>query len=435
MKLTLIMAASIENKDLNEKPFFIQPLTLAYLAGLTPPHVEVQAIDDRFETIDFDEPRDLVGISFHTFSARRAYYLADEFRKRGVPVVLGGHHPTLAPQEALQKADAVLVGEAEGIWEEVVRDAERGQLKKIYKQEQALPFRDLRIDRSIFNGKGYMHVGMVEATRGCPHTCDFCSITAFYQRCFRVRPPTEVAADVESLNEKFIFFVDDNITADREAAKALFRELIPLKIRWIGQASVLATQDLELMKLMQKSGCLGVLVGIETLDDDNLKQVNKSWNIRHRSMAESLKIFHDQGIAVLGSFFLGMDHDTRESLERMADFARSQHLLAALFNLFTPYPGTRLHDVFVQQNRMRIPNWWINPEYKYGSVVFHPRAMSAEELEETRVKLYQQFYGLRSIAQRFMDSQTNCRDPWHAYLFAIMNLPTHWRFLRDRVKS
>jgi len=245
----------------------------------------------------------------------------------------------------------------------------------------------------------------------------------------------EVAADVESVNEKFIFFVDDNITADREAAKALFRELIPLKIRWISQASVLATQDLELMKLMQQSGCLGVLVGIETLDGNNLKQVNKSWNIRHQSMSESLKIFHDHGIAVLGSFFLGMDHDTRESLERMADFARSQHLLAALFNLFTPYPGTRLNDVFVQQNRIRIPNWWINPEYKYGSVVFHPKAMSAEELEETRVKLYQQFYGLPSIAQRFMDLQTNCRDPWHAYLFAIMNLPAHWRFLRDRVKN
>ena len=432
MKVTLIMAASIENKDLNEKPFFIQPLTLAYLAGLTPPHVEVQAIDDRFEPIDFDEPRDLVGISFHTFSARRAYYLADEFKKRGVPVILGGHHPTLAPDEAIQKADAVLVGEAEGIWETVIHDAEHGHLKKFYKQEKSIPFNNLKINRSIFNGKGYMRVGMVEATRGCPHACDFCSIAAFYERCFRVRPPTEVAADVESLNEKFIFFVDDNITADHEAAKALFRELIPLNIRWISQASVLATQDLELMKLMQKSGCLGVLVGVETLDGDNLKQVNKSWNIRHQSMAESLNIYHDHGIAVLGSFFLGMDHDTGESLERMAEFAKSQHLLAALFNLFTPYPGTKLHNAFVKQERIRIPNWWVNPDYHYGDVVFHPKGMSAEELAETRVQLYKEFYGLPSIARRFMDLETNCRDPWHAYLFAIMNLPTHWRFIRER---
>jgi radical SAM superfamily enzyme YgiQ (UPF0313 family) len=433
VKVTLIMASSIENKDLKEKPFwFLQPLTLAYLAGLTPPRVEVQAIDDRFEPIDYDEPRDLVGISFHTFAARRAYQIADEFRKRGTRVVLGGHHATLAPQEAIRHADAVLTGEAEGVWEQVIRDAERGQLQRFYRRDTSAPLSDLRINRSIFDDKGYAPIGMVEATRGCPHLCDFCSVSTFYNHSFRYRSPRDVAEEVERIGRKFVFFVDDNITADREAAKALFRELIPLKIRWVSQASLQTAQDPELMRLMQASGCLGVLAGIESIEPANLRQVNKSWNIANRSLAESLGIFREHGIGILGSFFLGMDGDTPESLNRMVEFARSQHLLAALFNLFTPYPGTKLHETFTREGRIRIQDWWLNPEYKYGKVVFHPKGMSAEELEETRVRLYREFYGIPSLAQRFFDTRVNCRDAWHIYLFAAMNLPAFRRFREGR---
>jgi hypothetical protein len=291
MKITLITAASIKNKKFTEKPLWvIQPLTLAALAGLTPPHVEVQAIDDRIEAINYDEPRDLVGISTHTFSARRAYQIAAEFKKRGVPVILGGHHPTLVPDEALKYADSVLVGEAEGIWEDIVRDAERGQLRKLYRREKTIPLENFRLDRSVLAGKGYMPLAMVEATRGCPHMCDFCSVAVFYQRCFRFRPPDEVVAEIAGLKEKLIFFVDDNLVGDHEAAKNLFRALIPLKIHWIGQGSLQAAQDLELVRLMRESGCLGILAGIESLDDVNLKQMNKGWNTHAQSFSESLKI-------------------------------------------------------------------------------------------------------------------------------------------------
>jgi len=190
MKVTLIEPAMIKTDTFGEKPAWeLQPLTLATLAGLTPPGIEVQALDDRLERINYDEPRDLVGISVKTFTARRAYQIAAEFRRRGVPVVLGGHHPTLLPEEASQHADAILTGEAEGVWLDVVADAARGRLRRVYRQPETREFRDIQVDRSIFAGKRYLPVAMIETTRGCPFACNFCSVTTFFGRGFRHRPP------------------------------------------------------------------------------------------------------------------------------------------------------------------------------------------------------------------------------------------------------
>ncbi len=318
MRITLIEPAMIKSNDFSEKPSWqLTPLTLATLAGITPPDVEVEAVDDRIEEIDYDTPRDLVGISVKTFTARRAYQIADEFRKRGVPVILGGHHPTLLPEEALQHADSILTGEAEGIWEDVLADARLGQLKRIYHQSHTMPFESVRVDRSVFAGKKYLPIGMVETTRGCPFSCNFCSVTTFFGRSFRHRPPKEVVAEIESLDKKFVFLVDDNIVADKESAKELFRALIPLKIRWVSQASLTMTKDKELMRLMHQSGCAGVLTGIETISRANLKQIHKSWNTVGIGYDEALKIARDNGIAIVGSFILGMDEDTPELTERV----------------------------------------------------------------------------------------------------------------------
>src|SRR3972149_3937010 len=190
MKITLIEPAMIKKlKGFSEKPIFcFQPLALGVLAGITPSHIEVEFLDDRFETIDYAAPRDLIGISVKTFTARRAYQIADEFRRRGVPVILGGHHPTLLPKEALQHADSVLVGEAEEVWPDILRDMEHKQLKGIYRQSRPLPFEGAKVDRSIFSGKKYLPLAMVETTRGCPFSCSFCSVGTFFGRTFRHRP-------------------------------------------------------------------------------------------------------------------------------------------------------------------------------------------------------------------------------------------------------
>lgn len=424
MKITLIEPAMIKTDSFSEKPSWqLTPLTLATLAGLTPPDVEVQAIDDRIEAIDYDAPRDLVGISVKTFTARRAYQIAGEFRRRGVPVILGGHHPTLLPEEAAQHADAVVVGEADGVWSNVLADLAAGRLKKHYHLPEKLPFKDIRVDRSIFAGKKYLPVAMVETTRGCPFSCNFCSVTTFFGRSFRHRPPQEVAQEIASLGQKFVFLVDDNIVADKEAAKELFRALIPLKVRWISQASLTMTKDRELMRLMHQSGCAGVLTGIETISHANLKQIHKSWNTVGIGYSEALKIARDHGIAIVGSFILGMDEDTPASLDELLEFTIHERLFAALFNMLTPYPGTELYDEFLRERRFIRSRWWLDPNYTYGSVVFNPKNISAHELEQARLELYRAFYGPASMLKRLWEPKANLQDLWHAFTFLAMNLP------------
>jgi radical SAM superfamily enzyme YgiQ (UPF0313 family) len=416
----------IKTKTYGEKPSWVlPPLTLSTLAGMTPRDVEVEAVDDRIETIDYDTPRDLVGISVKTFTARRAYQIAAEFRTRGVPVVLGGHHPTLLPDEARQHADAVVLGEAEGVWDELLRDASRRKLKPTYAATAPLPLANVRTDASVLAGKRYLPVTLLETTRGCPFACNFCSVTAFFGRSFRHRPPEEVVAAIAETKSSAYFFVDDNIVADREAAKALFRALIPLKIRWLSQASLTMTRDLELMRLMRDSGCAGVLVGIESIEPKNLKQINKSWNTVGMGYDEALRIAHDHGIAVVGSFILGMDEDSAESLGELLEFSIRKRFFAVLFNLLTPYPGTALYDRFAREGRLERPKWWLDEGHTYGTPVFEPRGISAAELARTRMAMYREFYGPASILRRLWDPGANLRDVWHAFTFLGMNVPAH----------
>jgi radical SAM superfamily enzyme YgiQ (UPF0313 family) len=426
LKITLIEPAMIKRDGFSEKPMFtLQPLTLAVLAGLTPARHEIQAIDDRIETINYDEPRDLVGISVQTFTARRAYQIADEFRRRQVPVVLGGYHPTLLPSEASQHADSVVLGEAEGVWRGLLEDVECGRMQPIYQANKNLPLIEMRVDRTVFKNKRYLPATLLETARGCLHDCAFCAVTAFSGREHRCRPVEEVIVEIEGLGKDFVFFVDDNIIGNHQAAKALLQALIPLKIRWIGQASLTMTRDLELLQLMQKSGCQGVLVGMETLDPANLRQIDKSWNIAKIGYPEALKIARDHGIAIVASFILGLDEDTDESLEATAEFAVQQRFFAVLFNLLMPYPGTRLYAELLAQGRLTRPNWWIDPEYIYGSAVFEPKRIRAERLAEKRIEMYQRFYGTRSTVWRVLDRQANTHNLLRLLIFLSLNLPAN----------
>lgn len=403
----------------------LEPLTLGVLAGLTPRDVEVDVLDDRIERIDYDAPRDLVGISVKTYTARRAYQIAAEFRRRGVPVILGGHHPTLLPDEAMLHADAVLVGEAEGVWPDVVRDARARRLKGIYRATGRAPLGPVVVNRAVFAGKRYLPVASIETTRGCPYACNFCSVTTFFGRSFRHRPPEDVVAEIERTGARSLFFVDDNIVADRRAAKALFRALIPLKIRWVSQASLTMVRDPELLRLMRDSGCLGVLVGIESLSAENLRQVNKRWNTVGIGYDRALASLRDFGIAVLGSFILGMDEDTTASLEATLEFAIRQRLFAAHFSLLTPFPGTSLYGTLRDEGRLVIPEWWTDPAYTYGAAVIEPRKMKRAELEAMRMRMIRAFYGPRSIALRLLDRRANARSLLRALIFLGLNVPAY----------
>jgi radical SAM superfamily enzyme YgiQ (UPF0313 family) len=408
MKLTLVYPAVGRKPG---RPYVrswqMEPLAMAVLAGLTPPDVEIRFYDDRLEEIPYDEPTDLVAISVETFTALRAYRIARQFRARGVPVVLGGYHVTLIPEEAAGEADAIVVGDAEPVWQRLVDDARRGRLHPIYQGEAPRPLAGVRPRRELFRGKDYQRIGLVESTRGCPFHCDFCSIAAFHRAKANRRPPREVAADMESCAHRWFFLVDDNFAAHPDWARELCRELGPLRLRWIGQIGLHAARDDGLLELMVASGCRGVLVGMESLEPANLQQMGKSWNLAAESYAQSLGRLHQHGLAVYGTFLFGYDHDDEETIQRSVDFARRQKLFLAAFNHLVPFPGTPLYQRLKHQGRLVTPQWWLDAEGRVGDVVFRPRKMSPQELARQCLQARREFYSWRSILGRVAGLKVN----------------------------
>ncbi|MDR3574653.1 MAG: radical SAM protein [Anaerolineaceae bacterium] len=433
MNITLIEPAMIKRpKGLSEKPIFcLEPLAPAVLAGLTPADIHVQLIDDRFDAIHYANPTDLVGISVRTFTARRAYQIAGEFHKRGIPVILGGHHVSLQPEEASQYADSIFIGEAETLWAQVLQDVSRGRLQPVYRGGREEHYPPIQIDRSIFRNKKYLPAAVVESGRGCPFNCSFCSVSTFFGHTFRRRSIGQLVDEIRSLHQKTILFADDNIVGDIQTAKELFTALVPLKIRWMSQASISMTRDPELMDLMRKSGCAGLLVGIESLFSDNLQDLRKGWNIAYQDYIQALQIVRQHNIALVGSFIVGLDNDTNASLDATLKFAIQQKLFAVLFNMLIPFPGTGLYTLFQQETRLRYDKWWLDERYRYGQAVFQPKHFSAAGIEQKRMEMYRKFYGARSIASRLLDPSSNLQDPWHALVYLAINLPGYtqenWR--------
>jgi radical SAM superfamily enzyme YgiQ (UPF0313 family) len=397
----------------------MEPLVFAILAALTPPDVEIAFFDDRLEPIPYDDPTDLVALTVETYTARRAYQIASEYRQRGVPVVMGGYHPTLLPEEALHHAEAVVIGDAEGIWPRVVQDAQAGRLQPLYRQQALPPLNGLKLDRTIFQGKRYAPAMMVQYGRGCRFACDFCSIHAVYDRSLRQRPIQEVIAEIETTDPKFVVFVDDNLFTNPEQAEELFQALIPLKIHWFCQVSLDITQNSRLLDLMAKSGCITALIGLESLDERNLRQMKKGWHLQQNDYATVIEKFYDRGMMLYGTFVFGYDHDTPDTIERTLDFALCSKLALANFNPLTPTPATRLYNRLQAENRLIYDRWWLDPDFRYGQALFHPRGMTADELTEGCFRARQAFNRYSSIFRRAL---ANCHSPYHLGIFLLANL-------------
>jgi radical SAM superfamily enzyme YgiQ (UPF0313 family) len=410
----------------------MEPLVFAILASLTPSDVETVLYDERLEPIPYDEPTDLAALTVETYTARRAYQIASQFRRRGVPVVMGGYHPTFLPDEALQFADAVLVGDAEGLWEQVVQDTRAGRLRRIYPQPGYPPLAGLKPDRRIFRGKRYAPAALVQYGRGCRFACEFCSIHAFYGSNLRQRPVAEVVAEIEAAQRRHIFLIDDNIFVDVPKARALFQALIPLKIRWSCQVSIDVAQDNELLKLMEQSGCTTAVIGFESLDEHNLAQMKKKWNLRHGDYVTSVQKFRDHGIMIYGSFVFGYDYDTVDSFERSVEFAIRSKFYLANFNPLTPMPGAKLYQRLQAEGRLIYERWWLAPDYTYGQATFHPRGMTAEQLTAGCFRARKQFNAYGSILKRALDFKTNCRDPYRLGLHLASNVVSRREILRKQ---
>jgi len=396
----------------------MEPLPPALIAGLTPPGVDVTFHDDRLEPIPYDAPTDLVAMSIETYTARRAYQIASEYRRRGVPVVMGGFHATLCPEEVSQYADAVVVGEAEGVWAQVLADAERGSLAPYYRAPGRPPLGGLRPDRSIYAGKRYLPIGLVEAGRGCHFRCDFCAVQTVFGQTQTRRPTDDILAELEGMRDRpLIFFVDDNITSNMPAAKAFFRDLAPLGVRWVSQASINAAHDDEFLALIAASGCQGVLIGFESLNPANLKKMNKGFNTMKGGFEAALANLRRHGLRLYITFVFGYDEDTEASFAETVAFAHRHRFYIAAFNHLTPFPGTPLYERLAAEGRLLYDAWWLDDRYRYNAIPFQPAQISPEALQRGCLEARAAFYSWKSIWRRGLDPVNRASRTmwWHYY--------------------
>ena len=393
-------------------------LVLPVLASLTPPDVTIKLIDEAVyvEKPDYRKLKtDLAALSVRTSCANRAYEISDLLRSRGIKTVLGGIHPTVLPEESKNHADAIVIGEAEPVWPEVIRDFRQNRLKPYYKGQMPPDLKKLptpRRDLLQFPNQALINFPTIQTSRGCPHNCSYCSVTKVYGRKYRKRPIESIVEELKMLKDSrrifpgllsacqdwLFFFLDDNLFADKRYAKELFRKLHPLKKKWYSQAPISVAKDMELLRLAKRAGCLIFAIGFESIVSNSLTKVNKTFN-NPDFYYDAVEKIHRAGIMVGASFVLGFDEDDTGVFERTLRFAVESGVDLVSFHILTPYPGTPFFDQIVKENRLLAPlgDW---RKFDTQHVVFQPKNMEPEELQQGFNWLWRKFSSLPSIRRR-----------------------------------
>jgi radical SAM superfamily enzyme YgiQ (UPF0313 family) len=441
MKILLI---SPERKRKKEEAFLFRLsfLNLPYVAAVTRPDAEVKIVDEAFEKVDFDEKVDLVGITAQTPVVPRAYEIAEEFKKRGVPVVMGGVHASMLPEEALQHVDAVLVGEAEEVWPDLIEDLRKGQLKRIYQGNGFVDSSKLPLPRrELLNKKFYFPLKLLETTRGCPHRCDFCGVSKFFGFRYRNRPISEIERELETLfkegpvmnpalkkilslfgkdlpyflKRRLLYIIDSDVASDKRFCLELFSLLREFDLLWWGHAPVSVGFDQKLLEGLSQSGCIALNIGFESFSTKNLQTMGKGFNQPSRYV-EAVKRIHEQGIGIMGTFIVGLDDDDPGVFQRIIDFCINEKLDWALTFIMSPYPGTDSFKRLEKEGRIFCRNW---EKYDSLNAVYQPLLMSPEELEKGMRRIWKEVFSLNAISKRIL------KRPWiHPLFYLGMN----WQF-------
>jgi len=441
MKILLI---SPERERKKEEAFLFRLsfLNLPYVAALSPPGSEVKIVDEAFEKVDFGEKVDLVGITAQTPVAPRAYQIADEFRKRGIPVVMGGVHASMLPQEALQHVDAVVVGEAEAVWPDLIKDLRRGQMRRIYVGSEFINPSDFLLPRrDLLNEKFYFPLKLLETTRGCPHRCDFCGVSKFFGFRYRNRPIPEIERELSTLFQKgpvmspglkkflsllnkdlpyflkrrLLYIIDSNIAGDKRFCLELLSLLKGFDLLWYGHAPVSIAFDQKLLEGFAQSGCIALNIGFESFSTQNLNAMGKGFNQPSR-YTEAVQRIHDQGIGIMGTFIVGLDDDDPGVFQRIIDFCMDSKLDWALTFIMAPYPGTDSFSRLEKEGRIFCRDW---EKYDSLNVVYQPLRMSVEELEKGMRRIWKEVFSTSFIYKRIL------KRPWiHPLFYLAMN----WQF-------
>lgn len=438
-RLLLINPSNLHKGLGNTKTTSYPPLNLPYIAALTPGHYDIELIDENVEPFK-QRPADLVGITAYTSSVSRGYQIAREYKKMGVPVVMGGIHVSMMPDEALEFCDAVVIGEAESVWRDVIEDFEQGKLKKKYKGEwKALE--NLPLPRRDLLKQSYYRWGSIQTSRGCPMNCEFCSVTAFNGNRFRRRPVPDVIRELKTIPQKLVMFADDNVAGygakDARWAKELFRAIIDEGIRkyYYAQVSLNFGEDPELVRLAQKAGVRVVLVGMESINPDALKAYQKQMNLKRlqdERYLELIQVIRKSGIAFLGAFILGGDHDTPEDFRSTLDFLRQTHIDILQVTKPTPLPGTRFWDALECQGRIKTQNFpqdWSN--YRLTKLVFEPEKMSTKEVYRNFTYLRMIYYSPRETIRRTLKTLVATKSLTATLLAFLTNASYKKAFLKS----
>ncbi|KUK94980.1 MAG: Radical SAM domain-containing protein [Thermotogales bacterium 46_20] len=386
------------------------PMALAIQAGAIPADYEVSIVDENIEELSFEA--DLVAISANTYSIRRAYEISAVFRKRRIPVILGGNHPSILPHEAAHYCDSVVVGDGETVWSKLLLDFENNELRKLYSPgrysfDQRLgPRRELLSDKYRFSS--------IETVRGCPYDCDFCSVTRFHGQTCRFKPLDLIDRELKQLRGEVLFLLDDNFIGPGSPARQRTEKVLELfrshRIRWMGQASVNVADDPSVLKKARESGCLLLFIGFESTNPEVLRALNKKLNYQKgiEFYKDVIRRIHDHGISVMGSFIIGTDFDTKDSIKRLKDFIQESQIDIPNITHLTPYPGTKVYEKLKAERRLFNEQFWLQKPFPLFT--FRPRQMTLLELEEATEDLMASFSGIWGNMKTFFSSLKHTRS-------------------------